>query len=185
MATASCVCCGILGCQIMNQQMAPVAGPPPAQRRIVTYNMGHGNTTTDENVAKKALLERDFKQIADLESISQSEFRHGMIGAKFLPGVFISKIPRVAEPSAYKYHHQTKKSNIGQDEHEKNLQIMIEQSGEKPIFDGLVAYFEKNSSEDAFVFFNQDVSDKTQSKPTWRELDALVINLTRGLCSGI
>ena len=61
--------------------------------------MGHGNTTTDEAVAKNTLLERDFKEIADLESISQSEFRHGMIGAKFLPGVFISKIPRVVEPA--------------------------------------------------------------------------------------
>ena len=138
MATAGCACCGILGRQTFNQHTAILAGPPLVKRRLITYNMGHGQTTTDENVAKKALLERDFKEIAHLESISQSEFRHGMIGAKFLPGVFISKIPRVVEPSAYNHHHKTKKSNIGQDEHEKNLQIMIEQSGEKPIFDGLV-----------------------------------------------
>ena len=180
MATAGCICCGILGCQNFNQHTALLAGPPPAQRRLITYNMGHGQTTTDENVAKKVLLERDFKEIADLESISQSEFQHGMIGAKFLPGVFISKIPRVAEPRAYDHHHKTKKSNIDHDEHKKNLQIMIEQSGEKPIFDGLVAYFKKHHSEDAFVVFNQDISDKTQSKPTWHEIDALVINLTRG-----
>ena len=87
MAAASCVCCGILGCQIMNQHLAPIAGLPPAQRKLVTYYMGHGNTTTDEAVAKNTLLERDFKEIADLESIIQSEFQHGMIGAKFVPGV--------------------------------------------------------------------------------------------------
>ena len=53
MATASCVCCGILGCQIINQQLAPLARQTPAQRRIVTYNMGHGQTTNDEAVARK------------------------------------------------------------------------------------------------------------------------------------
>ena len=89
MAAATCVCRGKLGCQILNQHVAPLAVPPPVQRRVITYNMGHGQTTTDENVAKKALLERDFKEIADLESMSQSEFRHGMIGAKFLPRVYI------------------------------------------------------------------------------------------------
>ena len=126
MATASCDCCGILGCQIMNQQMAPIAGPPPAQRRIVTYNLGHGNTTTDENVAKNALLERDFKDIADLESIMQSEFQHGMIGAKFVPEVFISKIPRVAEPGDYEHQYNTKKSQINPDEHSSNIRITTE-----------------------------------------------------------
>ena len=63
MATASCDCCGILGCHIMKQHKAPIAGPLLAQRRIVTYNMGHGQTTTDENVAKNILLEREFKEI--------------------------------------------------------------------------------------------------------------------------
>ena len=114
MAAVSCVCCGILGCQIMNQQMAPVAGPPPAQKRIVTYNLGHGQTTTDENVAKNALLERDFKDIADLKSITQNEFQHGVIGAKFLPEVFISKIPRVAEPLDYEQQYKKRLSQLTQ-----------------------------------------------------------------------
>ena len=129
MATASCDCCGILGCQIMNQQMAPVAGPPPAQRRIVTYNMGHGNTTTDENVAKNTLLEREFKDIADLKSITQSEFQHGVIGAKFLPEVFISKIPKVSEPGDYEHQYNTKKSQINPAEHASNIRITTEESG--------------------------------------------------------
>jgi hypothetical protein len=139
--------------------------------------MGHGQTTTDENVAKNALIQRDFKEIAVLEAISQSDFQQGLIGAKFLPGVFISKIPRVAEPADYEHQHRTKKSDIDPDEHAKNLLTLIEQSGEKPTFDGLVAYFKKYSNEDVFVVFNQDICDKTQSNPTWHELDALVINL--------
>ena len=179
MAAATCVCCGKLGCQILNQHVAPLAVPPPVQRRVITYNMGHGQTTTDENVAKNTLIQRDFKQIADLESITQSEFQHGMIGAKFLPGVFISKIPRVAEPADYAHQHNTKKSKIDPDEHARNLRLIQEQSGEKSTFDGLAAYFKKYSNEDVFVTFNQDISDKTLSKPTWHELDALVINLTR------
>ena len=180
MATATCVCCGILGRKIMNPHVAPIAGPPPVQRQLVTYNMGHGNTTTDEAVAKNTLLERDFKEIADLESIIQSEFQHGMIGAKFVPGVFISKIPRVSEPSDYEHQHKTKKSQINPDEHARNIRISTEESGEKPIFDGLISYFNKYNREDAFVIFNQDVCDKTKSKPTWHELDAFVINLTMG-----
>ena len=180
MAALSCVCCGILGTEVMNQYLAPLAGPPSVQRRLITYNMGHGNITTDENVAKKALLERDFKKIADLESITRSEFQHGMIGAKFVPGVFISKIPRVSEPSDYEHQHKTKKSQIYPDEHARNIRISTEESGEKPIFDGLISYFNKYNREDAFVIFNQDVCDKTKSKPTWHELDAFVINLTMG-----
>ena len=184
MATLSCDCCGILGTQIINQHVAPVvaplAGPLSVQKRLVTYNMGHGNTTTDENVAKKALLERDFKKIADLESISQSEFLHGMIGSNFLPGVFISKIPRVAEPSDYVNQHRTKISQIYPDEHVRNLIICNEESCAKSTFDGLVAYFKKYSNEDVFVTFNQDLCDKTQFNPTWHEVDVLVINLTRG-----
>ena len=180
MAAARCVCCGILGCQIFNQHVAALPRPPMAQRRLVTYNMGHGQTTTDENVAKNALLQRDFPEIADLSSISQSEFQPGMIGAKFLPAVFISKIPRVADPSDYEQQYHTKFSQIDPDEHAKNIKICIEQSGEKPTFDGLIAYFKKYSNEDVFVVFNQDICDKTQSNPTWHELDALVVNLTRG-----
>ena len=76
MATATCVCCGILGRKIMNPHVAPIAGRPPAQRKLVTYYMGHGNTTTDEAVAKNVLLQRDFKEIANLESIIQSEYHY-------------------------------------------------------------------------------------------------------------
>ena len=178
MAAEECVSCGKVGTQKLNQHVA--SGPPPVQKQSVTYNMGHGNTTTDENVAKKALLERDFKEIADLESISQSKFQHGMIGAKFLPCIFISKIPRVVEPAAYDHQHKVKKSKIDPKEHAKNLKNIVKESSEKSTFDGLVAYFRKNTQEDVFVTFNQDIRDKTQTNPTWHELDALVINLTRG-----
>jgi len=180
MAAPRCVCCGKVGTKIINHHMAPLAGPPPIQRRLITYNMGHGQTTTDENVAKNTLLVRDFKPIFDLKSITQNEFQHGLIGAKFLPGVFISKIPRVAEPADYEHKYKTKKLRIDPDEHAKNLEICTEQSGEKPTFDGLVAYFKKYNSEDVFVVFNQDICDKTKNNPTWHELDDLVINLTWG-----
>ena len=118
--------------------------------------MGNGNTTPDENVAKKALLERDYKEIADFETIQQSDYMPGMIGAKFLPSVLVTKIPKVAEPLEYDQQYQAKPSQIGAQEHAKNLDAIVEQSGEKPVFEGLESYFDKYKNEDVFVIFNQD-----------------------------
>ena len=94
--------------------------------------------------------------------------------------MFITKIPKVAEPLEYDQQYQAKSSQIGTQEHAKNLDAIVEQSGEKPVFEGLESYFDKYKNEDVFVIFNQDIPDKSVLKPTWHEIDALVINCTKG-----
>ena len=60
---ANCDCCNTVGIFDLNQ--SKLAGIPLPQRQRKVYNLGNGNTTPDENVAKKALLGRDYKEIAD------------------------------------------------------------------------------------------------------------------------
>ena len=57
-----------------------------------------------------------------------------------------------------------------------------QENAERTVFDGLVSFFDDyHSNEDVFVVFNQDISDQTkQPNPTWKELDAIVINSTKG-----
>ena len=138
---ANCDCCNTVGIFDLNQSQ--LAGPPLPQRQRKVYNLGNGNTTPDENVAKKTLLERDYKEIADFETIQQSDYMPGMIGAKFLPSVLVTKIPKVAEPLDYDQQYQAKSSLISAAEHAMNLNIIIEQSSEKTIFEGLESYFDK------------------------------------------
>ena len=102
-----------MGIYDLKQNPAQLAGPPPSQRQRRVYNLGNGNTTPDENVAKKALLERDYKEIADFETIQQNDYKPGLIGAKFLPSVLVTKIPKVAEPLEYDQQYQAKPSQIG------------------------------------------------------------------------
>ena len=121
---ANCSSCNsgvILGRQRINQHAAPLPGPPPANRRRVTYNLGHGNYATNEEVAKKELLERDFSNIAEFETVQQSEFWNGMLGATFLPPVLISKIPKIVDPDDYLHFHSIKYSGICAAEHIKVL----------------------------------------------------------------
>ena len=75
-------------------------------------NLGNGQTTTNEDDAKRALLSRDYPEIANYETIQQNEFRHGRMGAIFIPPVFITKIPNVAEPQDYVLKYANKDSNI-------------------------------------------------------------------------
>ena len=175
---ANCDCCNTVGIFDLNQSQ--LAGPPLPQRQRKVYNLGNGNTTPDENVAKKALLVRDYKEIADFETIQQSDYIPGMIGTKFLPSVWVTKIPKVAQPLDYDQQYQANPSQIEAKQHVKNLAAILEQSGEKSVFEGLESYFDKYKNEDAFVIFNQDIPDKTVLKPTWHEIDALVINCTKG-----
>ena len=142
-------------------------------------NLGNGQTTTNEDDAKRALLSRDYPEIANYETIQQNEFRHGSMGAIFIPPVFITKIPNVAEPQDYVSKYANKASSISRKEHDKNMQTITEQSAEKAVYDGIHSYF-KNSNEDVLVTFNQDISDKSKTNPTWHERDALVINCSRG-----
>ena len=131
-------------------------------------NLGNGQTTTNEDDAKRALLSRDYPEIANYETIQQNEFRHGSMGAIFIPPVFITKIPNVAEPQDYVSKYANKASNISRKEHDKNMQTITEQSAEKAVYDGIKSYF-KNLNEDVLVTFNQDISDKSKTNPTWHE----------------
>ena len=175
-------CCSTLGCHRLNQNIASLSVPPPNQKRLVVYNLGNGQTTTNADDAKRSLLERDFKEFTEFENIEQNDYIHGLIGAKFLPPVFVTKIPKVSEPLDYEILYHQKMSDITKEEHSKYLQIIAQENAERTVFDGLVSFFDDyHSNEDVFVVFNQDISDQTkQPNPTWKELDAIVINSTKG-----
>ena len=181
---AGCLFCNKIGIFTLN---IALPGPPHAQKRritSVTYNLGHGQTTTDAEVAKQKLLERDYPEIVDFKNVTQSDFKHGEMGAKFIPPVFVTKIPKVAEPLLYTAFVSLIKSGYNilfpPKEHKNNLRLINEQEGEQGLYDGLKLYFEQHNNEDVMILTNQDISDPTMAKPTWHEIDALVVNCTKG-----
>ena len=71
----------------------------PEQHKF--FNIGNGIKETDPEEAAKKLLLRDHKDVAELND----NYYNGKLGPKFLPPVFLSGIPNVVNPSAYRGVH--------------------------------------------------------------------------------
>ena len=180
MAANKCSTCNIVGKVSLTRQFVDeeqIVIPCKIARWI--YDLGNGDSTSDEGEAKDHLLKRDYPEIFNLNKITENDFKPGSIGIKFLPEVFLSKIPKMAEPQKHgtvwpkiaQIYSTPEKQNIV-------LEHIREEGSELTVIDGIATYYEKCKNEDIFIFFNQDFEDKVNKR--WLERDALIVNCTRG-----
>ena len=148
---------------------------PESQRlKRPKYVFSKNNWTFDREAALEKLLENYFPSIYDLKSVSKEDFRHGQIGAQFLPNVITSKIPNVVD------FGKLEKLNDKVTE----LKVLCEKT-EKDVLNGIKEYFKVQSNEDAIIFVGQEIEyDYKEGNGKYNrkyyEKDFLILNLTFG-----
>ena len=70
----------------------------PAKIARSIYDLGNGHSTSDEEEAKDHLLKRDYPEIFNLNNVTDTP---GRIGIKVLPEIYLSLMPKMAEPQKH------------------------------------------------------------------------------------
>ena len=126
------------------------------------FFLGNGVKESDPIEASKKLLSRDHKDVAALNN----NYFKGKLGAKFLPPMYFSEIPKIIDPKEYEA------KTLGQGEHLDNLRA---ENAEKTMFDALKDYFEK-AKDDVLILSSHKFLDDSSNN----EKDFIIVNLSKG-----
>ena len=129
------------------------------------FFMGNGIKIKDAREAARHLLFRDHKDLAYLNI----DYYNGKLGAKFLPPMFFSGIPKVSNFKEYQEHYATKAEKGLYSDQIKGV------LAEKFVFNELKKYH-GNSKDDVLIVH----SHKFLGSKTTKEKDFIILNLSKG-----
>ena len=94
------------------------------QKKKVNTNffLGNGIKEKDPKVAATKLLNRDYKDVANLNE----NYFNGKLGAKFLPPVYFSDIPHIINPDVYETKINFKPAKVDKIRAEKAEKSMLQ-----------------------------------------------------------
>ena len=137
------------------------------------FFMGNGITISNAKEACKSLLFRDHKDLATLNE----NYYSGKLGAKFLPPMFFSGIPKVANFKEYEEFY-TKKGEKG--EYTDQIKGVW---AEKFVFHELKKYYNDSKDDVLVVHSHQFLGSSTKKENEFidsKEKDFIIVNLSKG-----
>ena len=157
----------------------PLEFPESQKLKRPKYVFSKNNWTFDHETALETLLENYFPSIYNLKNVSREGFKHGQIGAQFLPNVITSKIPNIVE------FEKLERFNDKVTE----LKVLCEKT-EKDVLNGIKEYFQVHPKEDAVIFVGQEIEYDYKEwnglyNRKYYEKDFLILNLTYGYALNI
>ena len=127
-----------------------------------TFFLGNGIKENDPKEAATKLLNRDHKDVANLND----NYFNGKLGAKFLPSIYFSDIPYIINPDTYETKKNFKPATVDKIRAEK---------AEKTMFQALQKHFNE-TKDDVLVLSSHKFSNNTSVK----EKDFIILNLSKG-----
>ena len=128
-------------------------GQEQKKRSNTNFFLGNGIKEKDPKEAATKLLNRDHKDVANLNE----NYFNGKLGAKFLPPIYFSDIPEIVNPDAYKTKKGFKPEKVDKIRAEK---------AEKTMFQALQRHLNE-AKDDVLVLsshkFSQNTSVAAQS----------------------
>ena len=99
---SSCVACDKVGIVLLGPGKTQQKKPSLVKKLKAVLHLGNNEFSQTFEEASETMLKRHFHKIASLRDISESDFKHGMIGKCKIPNTTLSEIPNIAEPNSLK-----------------------------------------------------------------------------------